>query len=391
MKLKKAISALLAAAMTMGVLSMSAIAATVSDPTGEIGFIDSGYRVYDEDKENVSSSFSVADGSVTADEIYFGKTYYFELASETNSISWQDLTDASNFTFKLQRDQNGTYLESVKLTTRDIRGVRRAYIAVQLKSSNLTEEKKVSFDVYFKARKDGGSLWSNGDLYNARFNLWVTNRTEQGSDANVNTGQGVVFEPVSNEQNVITWGANEDVASLEFTASSDAQKFYAKLSTKVNSSIYAEYGDPVDADLYFRSFSGSSVDSTSRAKLTLYNPWYDDDDVNPKHAYIYRIDGDTLVDITDQFTYVTEDDTPSYLDGWQIKVRTLGSYVISDRELDVYGNYEDDDYETDRDVVVEKPVKPEAPAATGSQDFTALALTLAVVSAGALVALRKRK
>lgn len=416
--MKKILSAVLAAAMTMGVLAMNVFAASASSPTGGLQIADSGgvAVVYDENDEDVSSDFNITNNHMSntptkvtvADQVHFGKTYYFPIGDQTNvllggsmGIPWEDLASSNNFTFKLDRDKNGTYLESVKLVTKNLGGGRRAYIAIKLKSSNIIEEKLVSFDVYFKARKTG-STFNNGDLFDARFELWVANSEEQGSDATINTGEGVVFNPVSNETNTITWGGNDDVASLEFTASSDADKFYAKLSTKVDQSFYANYGDPADADLYFRTFSGSSIDATSRATLTLYNPWtmyydrYDRNyDVNPHDVYIYRLDGDYVEDVTSQFTYVNDDKTLSGMDGWQTRVRTLGAYVISDRELDIFDDPIDDDIDVEDPVAPGDPVTPstplQPPAATGSQDFIGLALTLALVSTGLMVTTRKRR
>ena len=110
------------------------------------------------------------------------------------------------------------------------------------------------------------------------------------------------------------------------------------------SDVYAEYGDPVDADLWFYNFVGSpTVPATSKATLTLGIPWDDDDDYtpDPENCYIYTLDSDGyLTDVTASFTY-SEDDQE--IPGWSIRTRQLGTYIVSDTELDIDSYYDDDD------------------------------------------------
>lgn len=68
-------------------------------------------------------------------------------------------------------------------------------------------------------------------------------------------GEGVVYRPVSNDKNTAEW---EGIASVSFSASPTTRtKFYAKLSTRIDPDIYGLYGDPAEADLYFRDFTGA--------------------------------------------------------------------------------------------------------------------------------------
>lgn len=365
---------------------------------------DSGAQVLNADGASLSS-FSLSNGSVTGDPVRPGKKYYVELPNSGSlitlsggAVSYNDIYNADNFTFKLSRDQNGKHLESVKFVSKSLNGPRRDYIEIALKSATNVDEVNITFDVYFRARSSVSGKWASGDQVNLRFKLWMSNQSESG-DADLEPGNGVVFEPVSNEDNSITWGGNRSVASLEFTASSEADKFYARLSTKANREISEEYGDPVNADLYFISFVGNPrIDSNSKAVLTIYNPWDEDNGynggyrVNPRECYIYLIDGDGyLQDVTDSFAYVNGDDTPEGVEGWQTKTRVLGSYVVSDTELDLENG----------DVVTppaEDPIpSPEVPTAprpsppTGSHDFVALSLVLAAISGAAVFAVRKRR
>ena len=364
--------------------------------------------VYDEDEDDVSSDFSIVDGRVTADPVRPGKTYYFEI-KDSGTVTFGNyapipvtyLFETNDFSFKLDRDEGSKYLDTVKYVERNISGGRRPYIQVDTEeSSRLLDDDKLSFDVFFKAKRSG-SGWNSGDIANVRFELWLQNDQET-TDAYIDTGDGVVFNPDSNEDNLITWGWNEDIASLEFEADSDADKFYAKLSTKAIRDVWENYGDPVDAELYFRSFVGNpQIDSTSRATLTLYDPFYEDGrwrSISPYDCYIYVYSGGELVDVTDRFQYVDGYNTDAGLPGWQARVRALGTYVISDTELlyqeDVWIDASSSASEPEAicppNPTPTPPSYPTTPAPTGSKDFVAAAVGAAVLSLGVFLKLRKR-
>lgn len=399
--MKRILATLLAAVLVIGGGSLSILAATTVDmPFG------TSVEVYDDDGDSVGD-FEASGGKITADYVVPGKDYYVKLPDDAVTVTGLagatvgDVTDNDNFSFKLDRDENGKLLDSVSFVNKKFDGEteRNDYIKVSLKESAMTEDKKLTFDVYFKAKRTEDGKWDSGDRVNIRFELWVNNDVEDGEDADFEVGEGVVFNPVSNETNTITWGGNYDVASLKFEANDDADKFYAKLSTKSNAQIYRDYGDPADADLFFRTFVGSpSVDSTSRATLTLYNPWSQEDDddyeVDPYDVFIYEVDDGELTDVTDRFQYVDGDDTETGTDGWQIKVRTLSNYVLSDTELDTSGT----DWEEPTDEIVPEtptvqnpnPAPTPAPS-TGSSDLVGAAICAAAVSLGVIVRMKKRK
>ena len=142
------------------------------------------------------------------------------------------------------------------------------------------------------------------------------------------------MDPDANDTNTLIWG--DDRAALKFEADDDAKKFYARLSTSNMSDIYAEYGDPVDADLWFYNFvNNPTVPATSKATLTLGIPWDDDDDYtpDPENCFIYELGADGyLTDVTSKFTYSEDDEE---IPGWSIRTRQLGTYIVSDTELDV--------------------------------------------------------
>ncbi len=402
--MKKMLAVLMAAVLAGSFAGVCALAYSITTDTHLTG------EAYDADGDSVVGDYNFAFGDkVSADFVPAGKKIYIEIGDDTNflndgdtthNVSADELADSGEFNFRLDRDKNGSLLDSVKLVTKNLDGSgRKNYIEIKLKETTRTEERKVTFDVYFKARHaDDGDRWESGDIANTRFELWVDNPVEDGDYADIEAGQNVVFNPVSNERNTISWGADDDVACLEFEADDDSRKFYAKLSTKIDRDIYEEYGDPVNAELFFRTFVGSpSIDSTSRATLTLYNPWNDCYawyGSRPRDVHIYLVDSDGyLEDLTDRMTYADEDDTEAGIDGWKIRVRSLGTYVISDRdlELDWGGIEEAPPIEKTEETPPPAPKPGPAPAPTGSHDAVGVSVMLAAASATAFALTRKRR
>lgn len=229
------------------------------------------------------------------------------------------------------------------------------------------------------------------DTFKVDMTFWVNNVIEDGEDADVDAGDAFVYNPVSNEENLVIWNTeNGERAALKFDADDDADKFYAKLSIKSNSSIYAEYGDPVGADLWFYDFVGSSaIPATSRATLTLGIPWDEDDDyvpASPEDCYIYRLNSDgTLEDVTSSFTYDEDGD----IDGWYTRTRELGTFIVSDLELDI--DVAGAEEVTDPDEVVDTETPDKVIPDTGSSDMVNVAVVAGVVSLAAAGAVAFRK
>jgi len=328
-------------------------------------------------------------GSIYVDGIVPNTTFYYELGASTAPIATAaQLVDGDLFKFSVDKDTNGSMIKSITLVTdkkMNSSSVRGNFIKVVLNDSTTTSEIKSTGDIIFKAKKTE-STWTSGAKLVIPYTLWINNE-KAGNDSNPGTGDRVYFEPEDNETNSLVWG--DDRAALKFDANDDASKFYARLSTKSNSEVYATYGDPVNADLWFYDFVGNpTIPSTSRATLTLGLGWDSDDDYapNPADVFIYEIDADgVLTDVTDKFTY-SEDDTD--IEGWSIKTRTLGSYVISDTELDLdVADVEDDD--TDASAPTTDGGK-EIPN-TGSSDMVNVAVVAAVVSLAAAGAVAFRK
>lgn len=398
--MKKAWAMLVAVIMLLNLVGMTVFAAAEE----ALRFMDSGsWVVVNQKGKDMTQDFNLVEGDAsTNDTCDFDQTYYF--AINPNQISPSEVS-SSNFRVRFTDKKNtNKFLDgNPELTTRIFNGERFAAIKVKIVESSSTEEEEVRFRMIIEARKDLDHVKDDTELI-ADFRLFLENDDDDSGDADPDAGDRLVFRPQNNDDNTITWGTESyPVATLEFDASSDADDFYAKLSTKTNSRIYDRYGDPADAELFFRTFSGDHIDATSRGTLTLYNPWYDDNyryAPDPRDVYIYRIVGSELEDITNQFTYVDEDDTPEGVDGWETRTRVLDAYVISDKRLDDY--YDDDWPPADGDELppdnndggtTARPIKPgynNVPS-TGSYNFVPVALIAAALSAGAFAVTRKRK
>lgn len=375
----------------------------------------------DDDKKDIEAKTGNVFEDVRPDMTYwipFDEVKNVVYPTYSNPVdSWAHGTDAALnemgdtdlFKWSFDKDGDGSKLiKSItvvndKKVSNDPDQKRQTYLKVVTNQTFDDGEKKAKVDVEIKPKKSKGddydAVFAKGSTVDtsvkATFSMtfWVSNAEIDGEDADVETGDGFVFNPTDNENNTIVYG--DDRAAIFFAADDDASKFYAKLSTKSMSDIYVEYGDPVDADLWFYDFVGNkTIPSTSRATLTLGIPWDEDDDYvpDPTNVYIYELDADgTLIDVTDKFTYSEDNDSTTGIEGWSIKTRTLGTYIVSDTELDL-------------DVVISSS-EDEAPASsssstddgnkgipnTGSSDMVNVAVMAAVVSLAAAGAVAFKK
>lgn len=417
--MKKAWAMLVAVIMLMNFAGLAVFAANTSGVKMQLDSGKTGDNplTVNQDGKNKSIRFTVSNNGsdtveiTTPDYCSFDTTYYF--AMDPDEIQQGYLSNSNYFRVTISDKKNTNLLaENPTITSKYINGTRYDVVKVKIKESSSTEDKEIRFQMTLKARKDAPSgingSWSDNDEYKVRFRIWASNKIDDSGDSDIDAGDNVVFKPVVNDDNTITWGTEAyPVATLEFEASSDADDFYAKLSTKVNSRIYDKYGDPADAELFFRTFSGDTIDATSRGTLTLYNPWYDDNyrySPDPRDIWIYRVNGNSLEDITNKFTYVDEDDTVEGVDGWQIRTRVLDAYVISDKELD--DTYWDDDGRIDGELPPDnngsggntaKPLDPngnngtQGVPSTGSYNFVPFALIAGAISLTAVGLTRKKK
>lgn len=406
MSRKKTLKALLSAAMALSLVSVNAFAAsslTSADHTGVIqpmagSVIDEDGVVYDS-----MSGVDVTAGAgwLTMDTVMPKSEIYIKLDDSilTNDrgivANTADLGDNKLFSFNVDKKTNSKLVNSITLVTEKSinKSGRHDWIKIVLNDATMTTEQKFEGTVTFRARKTSdsgapdnkflGEAYS-GDTYKLKLNIWINNKKITDGD-NPDAGDRVYFEPTDGDTNTIVWG--DDLAALTFDAVSDADKFYARLSTKSSSEIYSKYGDPANADLYFFDFVGNPVvSSTSRATLTLGIPWDTSDDYTPDPAsvYIYQItSGGKLIDVSNQFTY-SEDDQE--IEGWSTRTRTLGSYVVSDVELDLDKDetVKDEDSDNDGSSSTDKDVPN-----TGASELPAVAVALGALTMAAAAVSRK--
>ena len=399
--MKKVLSLVLALACVLS-LSAVAFAADAVDPA----------KVYNGDGEEVSD-ISVAANVIKGDPVEPASTFYVPISPAMDTqikdgddvdFTVEDLVDTKNFKFDVDKDAGSKLISKISVVDDKKLGSmeRTAYLKFELKDVTDTDEHKSTGTITFKAKnyklagcKPGSKTESSGandakwtDNYEVTFkyNLWISNE-KKGNDDNPDVGDRVYMDPDKNDTNTLIWG--DDRAALKFEADDDAKKFYARLSTSNMSDIYAEYGDPADADLWFYDFVGHpTVPATSKATLTLGIPWDEDDDYtpDPENCFIYELDADGyLVDVTSKFTYSEDDEE---IPGWSIRTRQLGTYIVSDTELDVAV----DEPETSEPADVETPTNngKDIPN-TGSSDMVNVALVAAVVSLAAAGAVAFRK
>ena len=321
------------------------------------------------------------------------------------------MTNEDYFKFDVDKDDGGKYIKKIEVVDDKKLGnlPRTAYLKFILNDSTTTSDLKSNGTLTFKAKgssadfrdKSGSKKltakdekWDDDLEIEIDYTLWINNEKATNDD-NPDSGDRVYFDPDDNEDNTLIWG--DDRAGLFFEGNDDAGKFYARLSTKSDSEVYATYGDPVNADLWFFDFVGNStIPATSRATLTLGIPWDEDDDYtpNPEDCYIYeQLDDGTMVDVTERFIYSEDNDGTTDIEGWSTKTRTLGTYIISDTELDleVIEEVEEEDVTDDdtADITTEDDQK-EIPN-TGSSDMVGAAMAAAIVSLSAAGAVAFKK
>ncbi len=421
--MRKFLSALLAGAM-MAAMAVPAFAADSSLDSGPSGLT----KVYNSDGEVISNDdddvygdvkydYVKKGGSINIDGVVPGITMYIPLGDAMNyvvgdsdaNISLESLTNDDYFKFDLDKDDGGSMVKKIEVVEDKRLGdlTRTSYLKIDLNDSTTTSDIKSNGTFTFKAKdsaddfknasgskrlNDDDQEWDEKEEIKMSYTFWINN-DKASNDDNPDSGDRVYFDPDDNEDNTLIWG--DDRAGLFFEANDDASKFYARLSTKSDSEIYSEYGDPVNADLWFFDFVGSAtIPATSRATLTLGIPWDEDDDYtpNPEDCFIYEKDADGyLVDVTDKFTYDEDNDGTTEIEGWSIKTRTLGTYVISDTELDLdvaYDDVDEEDVDGDDDTTVD--TGKEIPN-TGSSDMVNVAVVAAAVSLAAAGAIAFKK
>lgn len=227
---------------------------------------------------------------------------------------------------------------------------RYRVLEVKLKENMTDDEYKLLFDLRVKVKNnDFQTGWKKGDTkkFEDFGETWVSNDTWVGdSDWAAGTG-GVMIKPQKNEDNEIIWyDENRDIAKLEFYADSDVDKFFVKLSTKWNNEWYSDMFRNTDAFIF--NFVGApKISATSRATLTIYNPFVNEDEeleVDLDELKVYKVldtaalaatteeaiaeaiaDG-RIEDVTNLFTAGENEDGDQVL---TTRTRDLGTYIVT--------------------------------------------------------------
>ena len=274
------------------------------------------------------------------------------------------LDDDDWFKFKYKKgSDNSKMILGISLVEKNLDGNGRdKYIEIKLADDYTDDEYKINPTFIFTVKEDmwftaaGG--WTqddpnnaaaqkleDGDEFEGEFTIWISN-TEEDADADYAAGTGgVTLKPTKNDDNEIVWyDENDDIAMLTFEGDSSVDNFYPKLSTKWDNSTYATYFADQDAFI-FDFISNPDISSTSRPVLTIYDPYYDYEEdeslVDSENVVIYQVVDGELVDVTADWSYgETEDGEMAYT----TKTRQLGTYIFC--EVAVAGSEE----------VVEEPV-----------------------------------
>lgn len=323
---------------------------------------------------NVTAFASSSNATVVQNEVFLGTPvnedggmYKFDDAIEPNQKIYfyvpeaaeKYLNDSDVAKMSLKKSTNSKLVKSVKIVEKKLfsdakitstvltgyadgkavytavpLNARHTYIEVALNDTTSSEEYKVQFNTTFTSKKQfdpaKNSFFLNGNsfCFDARnkklqvnFSFYIGNPQIDDTDAQITVGsKGMTIKPVKNDENVITFESDsEEMAKLTFDASSNPDKFYAKLTTKWTSELLAKFKN---TDAVIRKFNPAAIDSVGRATLALNNP-YDEDDVDSVYIYSVNSSG-KLINITSQFSYNSDDET------FETKTRTLGTYIISD-------------------------------------------------------------
>ena len=282
------------------------------------------------------------------------------------------MDDEDYFKFKYKKgSDNSKMILGISLVEKNLDGNGRdKYIEIKLADDYTDDEYKINPTFTFTAKDDllydgdNTKKWytqeeyderdltfaarttiSDGDKFEGEFTLWISN-TELEADEDFAAGTGgVTLKPTKNDDNEIIWyDENDDIAMLTFEGDSSVDNFFPKLSTKWDNSTYATYFADQDAFI-FDFISNPDISSTSRPVLTIYDPYYDYEEdeslVDSENVVIYQVVDGELVDVTADWSYGETDDGEM---AYTTKTRQLGTYIFC--EVAVAGSEE----------VVEEPV-----------------------------------
>ncbi|MBE6905853.1 MAG: hypothetical protein E7476_06260 [Ruminococcaceae bacterium] len=348
--MKKVIAALLAGTCVATMGGLSIFAAEEVDTKYTINF-ESDF-VYDDDGNESKTTNRVTDGEFApTDDIWVPIEFLSAKAKEDLKFDLTTIASALNdddlFKKKFDKGDDDTKIISkISFEQKNVVsgiGDRENAIHVKLNNDYTDDDFKISPEVTFTAKEDitaagreaeGDDVVAiaKGSKFTIDFTAHVSNSTLHTDDETFDAGtDGIIVKPEKDEDNTITWeDENDDIAMLEFEGDSDVSKYFPKLSTKWGDEDYAE--NFAGQDAYIFDFVGHpTISATSRPLLTIYNPFYDEDEdeltVPAEDVVIYEVVDGALVDVTDKFTAGQNDDGDEV---FAIKTRTLGTYIFAE-------------------------------------------------------------
>lgn len=370
--MKKLLAAILACSMVASVGVSTIVSAAVDTYDSSVVNIKEIIRSDDDDASFYKST-----------DVVPATTYYVGLHDLGEMQEWNDIVDAvpslvdgepigsagyaridnaNDFKVSLKKGSNNSkMIKKMSVVTKKVYGARTECLKIEFAEEYTDKEYKVTPEIIFTGKKNTKDVPNRNcsDLkFIAEMPLYVSNVNTGDTDFEVGTG-GLIMKPLKGEDNTVTWNDNgRDVAKLTFIGDSDVVKIFPKLSTRWDNSDYFEYFNDQDAFI-FEFVGGSTVSSTSRALLEIYNPYLNEDDeltVSIEDVVIYKVSDGELIDDTDNWTLGTNDDGEEVI---STKTRVLGTYIIAEHEADV--GYDDDDTTDPSGDPVAPGVKPNPP------------------------------
>ncbi len=377
MKQLRVFLALFAALSAIAVLTVSPAMASAVNFSRELSSL-AGAPIDEDGKQ-----YNAVDSTVTP-----GQTVYFLLPGNAGKI----LGNNRNIRVSARKTKNSKYINRIYLTEKylpsksqkndsysvpnglnssnDPKGnyprtnavkayARNQYVAVEIKDYTGSEEIRLDFDLIFTVRRDSSTGYGfsygtgttapkaetsaptidnpvfienknfkeSGDRITLSGRLYVGNKETNGYDTTVAVGgAGKTIKIAAADTNFVSFDTKYDtIATLEFVGSSNPENFIARLSTKWPSDLLSKFRN---TDAVIWRFTPANIDCASRARLTLSNPF--DEDQNPNRVYIYMVNSKGILqDVTKSFKYDSDEDV------YYTRTRSLAPFIISNKRVNI--------------------------------------------------------
>lgn len=175
--MKRLSSWTLAACMAVCAAGVTASAYAISTT------IDLTGTVYDDNGKDVTAKYEALfdDGSVTVNYAPVGEKLYFEIGGGTDfrvvegmTVDAATLANSDNFSYTLERGENGDLLDYARLVTKRFDdGERKRYFEIALVVPEEGRKQVVAFDLSFKAKHTEDHYWQAGDTATMHFEFWI--------------------------------------------------------------------------------------------------------------------------------------------------------------------------------------------------------------------------